>query len=112
MIAAEILRTLVAIPTPSSVSNLPLIEWVTQFVEARNWGTQRFDYTDDNGVAKANLIARPINAPSAGSPSTSPSSAIQTPFPTPQAGHALSTSTPAPTANSFTDAAPAMSKAR
>jgi acetylornithine deacetylase len=59
MNAAEILRELVAIPTPSAVSNLPLIEWVVQFVQARGWRTEIFPYTDENGVPKANLIARP-----------------------------------------------------
>jgi acetylornithine deacetylase len=62
MNAAEILRELVAIPTPSAVSNLPLIEWVAQFVQARGWFTEIFPCTDDHGVPKANLIARPSTA--------------------------------------------------
>lgn len=62
MNAAEILRELVAIPTPSAVSNLPLIDWVAQFVQARGWRTEIFPYTDDSGVPKANLIARPASA--------------------------------------------------
>ncbi len=57
--AAEILRELVAIPTPSALSNLPLIEWVCRFVEAKGWGAEIFPYTDENGIAKANMIARP-----------------------------------------------------
>jgi acetylornithine deacetylase len=61
--AAEILRALVAIPTPSSVSNVPLIEWVAQFLASKQWRVELFPYTDDNGIAKANLIARPANAP-------------------------------------------------
>ncbi|HVZ84137.1 MAG TPA: M20/M25/M40 family metallo-hydrolase [Terracidiphilus sp.] len=61
MTAAEILRALVAIPTPSVVSNVPLIDWAAAFVEARGWHAQRFAYTDDNGIAKANLIARPAS---------------------------------------------------
>ncbi len=68
MTAAEILRILVAIPTPSAVSNLPLIEGVAKFVEARSWRAEILPYTGDNGIAKANLIARPVNAPSADTP--------------------------------------------
>jgi acetylornithine deacetylase len=58
--AAEILRELVAIPTPSSVSNLPLLRWVTSFLEPRGWQVELLPYADDSGVEKANLIARPI----------------------------------------------------
>jgi acetylornithine deacetylase len=58
----EILRALVAIPTPSALSNTPLIDWVAAFVEAKGWATERHSYTDDNGIAKANLIARPASA--------------------------------------------------
>jgi acetylornithine deacetylase len=64
MNATEILRELVAIPTPSAVSNLPLIEWVAQFVQKRGWHAEIFPYTDDHGVPKANLIARPALASS------------------------------------------------
>ena len=59
MTAAEILRTLVAIPTPSATTNVPLIEWVQHFVQGRGWRTVLHPYTDESGVAKANLIARP-----------------------------------------------------
>jgi acetylornithine deacetylase len=60
--AAEILRELVAIPTPSSVSNLPLIEWVRHFVETCGWRSELIPYDDDAGIAKANMIARPAAA--------------------------------------------------
>lgn len=59
MTALEILRELVAIPTPSHRSNLPLLEWVASFLEVRGWNPQLFPYSDDCGVAKANLIAKP-----------------------------------------------------
>ena len=59
MNAADILQELVAIPTPSSVSNLPLIEWVVNFIQAHGWQASVFPYADENGVDKANLIARP-----------------------------------------------------
>ncbi len=66
MKAADILHALVAIPTPSSVSNVPLIEWVQRFVEAKGWRVEVLRYTDDKGVAKANLIARHGSAHSGG----------------------------------------------
>jgi len=59
MTAAEILRALVAIPTPSSESNVPLIAWVAGFLERLGWGVEAFPYEDEAGVAKANLIAWP-----------------------------------------------------
>jgi acetylornithine deacetylase len=57
--SVEILRALVAIPTPSAVSNLPLLHWVRDFLEPRGWRVTLYPYTDEGGVAKANLIARP-----------------------------------------------------
>ena len=62
MNAAEILRELVAIATPSAVSNLPLIHWVVSFLQKHNWQTSMLPYTDENGIDKANLIARPSAA--------------------------------------------------
>jgi acetylornithine deacetylase len=58
----EILRELVAIPTPSSNSNLPLLRWVEQCLKAQQWQVQLLPYTDENGIAKANLMARPGHA--------------------------------------------------
>jgi acetylornithine deacetylase len=57
--AAEILRELVAIPTPSSQSNLPLLNYVSELLTTLNWQLKLVRYTDDAGVEKANLIARP-----------------------------------------------------
>ena len=57
--AAEILRELVAIPTPSSVSNLPLLRWVADFLETRGWRIEFLPYEDESRIAKANLIAWP-----------------------------------------------------
>jgi acetylornithine deacetylase len=59
--AAEILRELVAIATPSSVSNMPLLRWVTAFLEPRGWRAELLPYEDEGGVAKANLIAWPAS---------------------------------------------------
>ncbi len=72
MTAAEILRLLVAIPTPSASSNLPLIHWVEEFLQNRGWRAQRFPYADENGIAKANLIAQPASAPDSGFGSDQP----------------------------------------
>jgi acetylornithine deacetylase len=60
MSAAEILRQLVAIPTPSAISNLQLLHWVAGFLESRSWQVELLPYIDDTGVEKANLIAQPI----------------------------------------------------
>jgi acetylornithine deacetylase len=60
--ASEILRELVAIASPSRVSNLPLLYWVREFLEAREWSVELLPYRDDNDVEKANLIARPAGA--------------------------------------------------
>ena len=62
MTAAEILRKLVAIPTPSSVSNTALLDWVAGFLDRRGWRAEFFAYEDEAGVVKANLIAWPGTA--------------------------------------------------
>jgi acetylornithine deacetylase len=63
--AAEILRLLVAIPSPSAVSNIPLVTWVANHLQAKGWRVELFPYTDEKGVDKSNLIARPRDAQSA-----------------------------------------------
>lgn len=55
--AIEILRELVAIPTPSAVSNLPLLHWVAEFVSRCRWRSEIVPYLDPAEVEKANLIA-------------------------------------------------------
>jgi acetylornithine deacetylase len=59
--AVEILRELVAIPTPSTVSNLPLLRWVAAMLEPRGWRVEWMPYTDEANIEKANLIARPTS---------------------------------------------------
>ena len=61
---AEILRELVAIPSPSAVSNLPLLQWVAAYLESLGWRIEWLKWIDDAGIEKANLIARPGNAAS------------------------------------------------
>jgi acetylornithine deacetylase len=57
--AAEILRELVAIPSVSALSNLPLLDAVAARLEPHGWVTQRFPLLAADGVAKANLLAVP-----------------------------------------------------
>jgi acetylornithine deacetylase len=59
MTAAQILQALVAIATPSSVSNVPLLRWVVEFLDRIGWRSEILPYSDDAGVPKANLIAWP-----------------------------------------------------
>lgn len=62
MNVADILRELVAIPTPSAISNLPLVDWVAHFVRERGWQVEMFPYASETGAAKANMVARPSHA--------------------------------------------------
>ncbi len=57
MTPLEILRALVAIPSVSSVSNLPVLAWVDDFLRPLGWQTQTQRYTDEAGIEKANLLA-------------------------------------------------------
>ena len=55
MTVIEILQALVAIPTPSSQSNLGLLHWVATFLEDRGWRVETLCYKDEAEMAKANL---------------------------------------------------------
>jgi acetylornithine deacetylase len=55
----EILRTLVAIPSVSSMSNLPLLDAVEKILVPRDWLTRRLRYTAADGKEKANMLAFP-----------------------------------------------------
>jgi acetylornithine deacetylase len=59
--AVRILHKLVAIPSVSSMSNLPLIEAAEKILAAAGWTAPHFPYNDANGVKKVNLIARPAH---------------------------------------------------
>jgi acetylornithine deacetylase len=65
--ALSLLRELVEIPSVSSLSNRPLIEYATKFLHERGWQTRPFPYNDSSGNEKINLIAhapgqRPLDA--------------------------------------------------
>jgi len=51
----EILRELVAIPSVSSLSNVPVINYALQFL--KDWKIDRYPYTDAAGTAKLNAVA-------------------------------------------------------
>ena len=59
MTAAEILRELVAIASPSAVSNLPVLRWVQDFLEPLGWQVSLLPYVDEAGIEKANLLGWP-----------------------------------------------------
>jgi acetylornithine deacetylase len=44
------------------VSNVPLIDWVVDFLSQHGWQADIHSYNDEQGTAKANLIARPRSA--------------------------------------------------
>jgi acetylornithine deacetylase len=57
--ALSLLRDLVQIPSVSSLSNRPLVEYARRFLHESRWQTRPFPYRDSNGNEKINLIAVP-----------------------------------------------------
>ena len=53
---------LVSIPSVSSMSNQPVIDYVTSCLPARFWQLQPHSYRDSVGIAKTNLVAFTRNA--------------------------------------------------
>ena len=51
----EILRELVAIPSVSSVSNVPVVNFALKFLDG--WKIERYPYDDPAGTAKLNIVA-------------------------------------------------------
>jgi acetylornithine deacetylase len=58
----ELLLDLVAIPSVSSMSNQPVIDYVTSCLPPRDWRLQPHCYLDATGTAKTNLVALTRNA--------------------------------------------------
>lgn len=56
--APEILIDLVSIPSVSSMSNRPVIEYVLQYLDERLWRPDLYEYCDEKGTEKVNLIAQ------------------------------------------------------
>jgi acetylornithine deacetylase len=54
--ASELLRELVAIPSVSSQSNRPVVEWIERFFEPLGWYRRVFCYQDAAGIEKVNLM--------------------------------------------------------
>lgn len=61
MKAVEILRDLVAIPSVSSLSNVPVVNYALKFLEG--WRIDRYPYTDPAGTAKLNVVAATQRGP-------------------------------------------------
>src|SRR5260370_5645251 len=55
----EILLDLIAIPSVSSTSNRPVIDYARDRLKPSQWELRFFPYTDPNGVVKVNLVAVP-----------------------------------------------------
>lgn len=49
---------LVAIPSVTPMSNMPIIEKLEQLLADANWQIERTDYVDRNGVTKGNIVAK------------------------------------------------------
>jgi len=53
----RILSGLVGIPSVSSLSNVPVVNYALSFLDPARWALHRFPYTDVAGTAKLNVIA-------------------------------------------------------
>lgn len=50
---------MIRIPSPSAVSNRPLVDYATATLRALGWSTRELPYRDAAGIEKVNLIAAP-----------------------------------------------------
>jgi acetylornithine deacetylase len=57
--AAEYLADLVRIPSPSAVSNRPIVEYAADVLHSLGWTTRSLPYRDPACIEKINLIAAP-----------------------------------------------------
>jgi acetylornithine deacetylase len=55
--AVEILQDLVSIPSASSLSNRPVIDYVLKRLNSKPWKITLYPYKDTKGVPKVNLVA-------------------------------------------------------
>jgi len=56
---AEHLSNLIRIPSPSSISNRPIVDYARQVLHQAQWHTREMIYRDPAGIEKVNLIAAP-----------------------------------------------------
>ena len=56
---AEHLSNLIRIPSPSSISNRPIVDYAKQVLHQAQWQTREVIYRDAAGIEKVNLIAAP-----------------------------------------------------
>lgn len=59
MLPGTLLGELVGIPSVSSMSNRPVIEWIQRVLEPLGWHHRVFRYEDAAGVEKLNLVVSP-----------------------------------------------------
>src|ERR1700692_4380590 len=53
----QILLDLVGIPSVSSWSNQPVVNYALNYLDARTWNIERYPYSDTAGVEKVNVVA-------------------------------------------------------
>ena len=54
----DLLRRLIAIDSTSTRSNVPVVDLLEELVRPLGFDTRRIDWTDEDGVAKTNLLCR------------------------------------------------------
>jgi acetylornithine deacetylase len=57
----EHLSNLIRIPSPSFLSNRPIIDYAVQVLQKAHWHSREIIYQDASGIEKINLIAAPLN---------------------------------------------------
>ncbi|MEO1995349.1 MAG: M20/M25/M40 family metallo-hydrolase, partial [Planctomycetaceae bacterium] len=58
MDAAQLTQDLVAFESTSSLSNVPVTDYVDDRLQSLGFLTERIEYTDPQGVAKANVVGK------------------------------------------------------
>ena len=57
MTVVEHLENLIRIPSVSSVSNRPIVEYAVPVLQGAHWGTRLMTHVDASGLEKVNLVA-------------------------------------------------------
>jgi len=57
MTVVEHLENLIRIPSVSSVSNRPIVEYAVQVLQGAHWGTRLMTHVDAPGLEKVNMAA-------------------------------------------------------